>query len=197
MICPKESIENAKLAKKKLDFMLGACQRYGWREFPWLVTEVITRVFVSFGAAYCTYFAVILAGRSNIDALLGAVMIFVLGILLSLLCPLMTDTRYILHHARLLYVIQLMNAIIESLDTLSAIEAESPDLFSSESGVEARITRTDTGDLTIEAEGHRYVFPMGSDYMKVSEDTGIATIDFDAIDRIIGEVKGSPISIKK
>lgn len=33
---------------------------------------------------------------------------------------------------------------------------------------------------------------MGSDYMKVSEDTGIATIDFDAIDRIIGEVKKSP-----
>lgn len=195
MICPHETSETAKYARSKLINLMIECQRIGKKEAPWLIAETVTRIFVTFGAAYCSYFGLLLLRHSNADAVLGTILIALLGICLTFQAPLMSDTRFIIQHARLMDVFCLINAIIQSLDTISSIQEESPELISSESGVEAKIMRETHGDIIIEMKSHRYEFPMASKYMTVSNNSGMATINFNAIDRIIAEVMKTHIHV--
>ncbi len=195
IICPHETSENAKHARKILVNIMVECREIGKREAPWLIAETITKIFVTFGAAYCTYLGLLLLSHSSIYAILGTILISLLGICLTLQTPLMSDTRFIIQHARLMDVFRLINSIIQSLDTISFIQAESPEIFSSEFGTEAKIMREANGDIILEIKSHRYEFPMASKYMTIYDNSGMATIDFHAIDRIIEKVMNSPINI--
>ena len=122
MICPYETAENAKLAKNKVTRLIQECSPIGRKETKWIIAETITRAFVSFGAAYCVYCANILMGRPNIEGILGAALVFICGIFLSVRIPLMTDARYIVYYAKLLYVFRLISSINEALETISSIQ---------------------------------------------------------------------------
>ncbi len=196
MICPRKTSENAKYARNILINIMVECREIGKREAPWLIAETVTRIFVTFGAAYCTYLGLLQLRHSSIDAILGTILISLLGICLTLQTPIMSDTRFIIQHARLMDVFRLINAIIQSLDTISFIQADSPEILSSESGTEAKIMREANGDIILEIKSHRYEFPMASKYMTVSDNSGMATIDFHAIDRIIEEVMNNPIHLR-
>ena len=193
MICPYETAENAKLAKNKVSRLMRECSRVGRKETKWIIAETVTRAFVSFGAAYCTYCANLLIGNSGVEAILGAALVFLCGIFLSVRIPLMTDTSHIVYYVRLVYVMKLITSIAEALDTISSIQSENPALISSESGSEARLMKDSNGDMVIETESHRYVFPMASDYTKMSDVDGIATVDFKTADNIIDEIKKAPL----
>ncbi len=190
MICPTETVENAKKAREKLVYLMTECQKHGKIEARWMMAEMTTRFFVCFGLGFCTYCGFSLYGTNPIISIIMAAALVIAGVILSFRLPFLCSTGSIMKHTRLMNTFRIINAIIVSLNTISSIMSETPSLVSSESGEKAKILENDNGDIAIEANDHRYVFPMASKYTVFSdEDTGMATINFQAADSIIEEVK--------
>ena len=196
MICPKETIENAKKAREKLLYLLSECRKYGRKESRWMIAEITVRFFVSFGAGYCTFCAFILSGSNIATALLFAVFAVIAGAIISLRLPLLSDTQNIMLNSWLLGQFRLLNAIIMTMDTLSSVMKESPSLIISEEGDRAEILKNEYGDIAVLTMDHRYVFPRGLEYTAFQDNpAGLSTMDFHVIDILIEEIRKLPLII--
>jgi len=189
MICPTETVENAKKAREKLVYLMTECQKHGKIEARWMMAEMTTRFFVCFGLGFCAYCGFSLYGASPVISIIMAAAIVIAGVILSFRLPFLCSTGSIMKHARLMDTFRTVNAIIVSLNTISTILSENPALISSENGESAQILENENGDIAIETSNHRYVFPMASRYTDFSDEyMGMATMSFQAADSLIKEV---------
>ena len=143
MICPVETVENAKKSRDKLVYLMTECQKSGKKESRWMMAEMTTRFFVCFGAGFCSYCALSLFGSNTIIPIIAAAGVVIAGVLISFRLPFLCSTKSIMKHARLMNTFRTINAIIVSLNTISSIMSETPALISSDTGEEARILESE------------------------------------------------------